>query len=185
MEKLDSLNWKNIHTIVFDFDGIFTDNKVYISQEGKELIKCDKSDSLGLNYLRKFVDLNNWDLDYFILTMESNPVVMQRAKKLQIKCYQSVENKLEFIEQRLKKRFNETNQSKKGLVYLGNDLNDYKSMQFAGLGVSPNDANKNIKKISDIVLKKNGGGGFIREFIDLLLNLGNIDDKLEDGILLN
>ena len=86
--------WEQIHTIAFDFDGIFTDNKVLISQDGIESVKCDRSDSLGLDILRNFIIKNNWDLDYFIITRESNSVVKMRAEKLKIKCFDSVFNKM-------------------------------------------------------------------------------------------
>ena len=46
-------NFKDIEIIVFDFDGIFTNNKVYINQNGEETIRCDKSDSLGFDLLKK------------------------------------------------------------------------------------------------------------------------------------
>ena len=51
-------SWENVHTIAFDFDGIFTDNKVYSTQEGIEIIRCDRSDSLGLDILKKFIKKN-------------------------------------------------------------------------------------------------------------------------------
>ena len=63
-------NWQNVHTIAFDFDGIFTDNKVYFTQEGIEIIRCDRSDSLGLDILKKFIKKKKWDLDYFIISRE-------------------------------------------------------------------------------------------------------------------
>ena len=90
----------------------------------------------------------NWDLDYLILTRETNPVVRKRAEKLKIECFDSIDNKLEFIKNRLLNRFDEFENSKKGLIYLGNDLNDYPAMQLAGFSISPNDANITIKKIS-------------------------------------
>ena len=71
--------------IIFDFDGIFTDNNVLINQDGIETVKCSRADGLGLDILKKFIDKKNWNLDYFILSTEKNPVVMSRAKKLKIK----------------------------------------------------------------------------------------------------
>ena len=175
--------WSDIHTIVFDFDGVFTNNKVYISEEGLESIKCDRSDSLGLDILRKFIFLKQWDLDYFILTRETNQVVTKRAQKLKINCFQSVDNKLAFLKKRLNDRFKEIHDSRNGLVYLGNDLNDYSAMKFAGYSLAPNDANQFIKDNCNIVLNSNGGSGFVREFIDNLLDLNQLDDILLDNLL--
>lgn len=175
--------WEQIHTIAFDFDGIFTDNKVLISQDGIESVKCDRSDSLGLDILRNFIIKNNWDLDYFIITRESNSVVKMRAEKLKIKCFDSVFNKMEFIRERIRNRFGEEKNISQGLIYLGNDLNDLEAMRFAGLSVAPLDANQRILKIASIVINKKGGDGFVREFIELLLNLKENDDFEIEKIL--
>ena len=111
--------WEQIHTIAFDFDGIFTDNKVLISQDGIESVKCDRSDSLGLDILRNFIIKNNWDLDYFIITRESNSVVKMRAEKLKIKCFDSVFNKMEFIRERIRNRFGDIGPTTSLNIYHG------------------------------------------------------------------
>ena len=49
MKEDINLSWKNIHTIIFDFDGVFTDNKVYISENGKESVRCDRGDGLAFD----------------------------------------------------------------------------------------------------------------------------------------
>jgi 3-deoxy-D-manno-octulosonate 8-phosphate phosphatase (KDO 8-P phosphatase) len=43
---------KNIKLVVFDFDGVFTDNKVHISENGTESVSCFRSDGWGLDMLR-------------------------------------------------------------------------------------------------------------------------------------
>ena len=48
------LKWKDFHTLIFDFDGVFTNNKVYVDEIGKEFVKCDRSDGLAFDILRKF-----------------------------------------------------------------------------------------------------------------------------------
>ena len=176
--------WETIHTLAFDFDGVFTDNKVWVNQEGVESIRCDRSDSLGLNLLRKFIDINKWDLDYFIITTETNPAVLRRAEKLNIKCFHSIENKLKFIQDRLSKRFSNPNKSAEGLVYLGNDLNDLSIMNFAGFSVAPLDSDKRILAKANQVLSKKGGEGFVREFIDILLDISNKKDDEIANLLL-
>ena len=49
------LKWKDFHTLIFDFDGVFTNNKVYVDEIGKEFVKCDRSDGLAFDILRKFL----------------------------------------------------------------------------------------------------------------------------------
>ena len=68
-------SWHLIHTIVFDFDGVFTDNKVWVHQDGSESVRCDRGDGLAFDILRKFIKVNHWSLDYFILSTEKNEVV--------------------------------------------------------------------------------------------------------------
>ena len=94
-EKIPS--WQKIRTIVFDFDGIFTNNKVYLSSDGEEIIKCSRGDGLGIVLLKKFIQKKKWDVDFFILSKESNSVVALRAKKLKVPCYQAIDDKLSFL----------------------------------------------------------------------------------------
>jgi len=129
-------DWKDIHTIVFDFDGVFTDNKVWVDQNGVESVQCDRGDGLGFDLLRNFIKTNKWSLNYFILSKEENPVVSVRAKKLQIDCVQSTPNKADYLANYLY----ENNLRAEGLVYLGNDLNDLAAMRIAGFSVAPSDA---------------------------------------------
>ena len=59
----------------------------------------------------------------------------------------------------------------KGLVYLGNDLNDLPAMRIAGFSVAPSDAHAVILDEADVILSQRGGDGFVRAFIELLLGL--------------
>ena len=91
MSKSNSiLKWNKLHTLIFDFDGVFTNNKVYLDETGKETIRCDRSDGLAFDILRKFRELNNWEVEYFILSKEKNQVVIRRSEKLKVKCFNGV-----------------------------------------------------------------------------------------------
>jgi 3-deoxy-D-manno-octulosonate 8-phosphate phosphatase (KDO 8-P phosphatase) len=159
--------WENVHTIVFDFDGVFTDNKVWVDQNGVETVRCDRRDGLGLDLLRNFMRVKNWFPNYFILSKECNQVVALRAEKIQVFCVQSVSNKAEYLLRYL----GENNLSVQGLVYLGNDLNDLAAMQISGFSFAPADAHPVILKHADFVVDKNGGEGFVRAFIEMLIGL--------------
>ena len=169
--NLNDLNWRDFHTIALDFDGIFTDNKVFVNEQGLETVKCDRGDGLGFDLLRKFVLHEKWDLEYFVISKERNPVVLKRCEKLKIICYHGVDNKKSFLENYLNERFGETILSRKGLIYLGNDLNDLSSILLSGLSVSPIDAHNIVKERVDIVLEEKGGHGFLRSFIEKFLNI--------------
>lgn len=166
---------KNFHTIVFDFDGVFTDNKVLVSSNGDEYVQCDRSDSLGLNLLRKFIAKNSYKIDLLILSREKNDVVLSRAKKLKLNCINGIDDKKAFLENFLMKKNYSNANFFNGLIYLGNDLNDLSVMENAGFSVAPNDAHKLIKKVSDRVSVKNGGDGFIRDFVEFAINLHKLN----------
>ena len=71
------MNLKKIKAIVFDFDGVFTNNRVIVSEDGKESVICNRSDGIGLEMLRSL------GIPMTIISTEKNPVVAQRATKLE------------------------------------------------------------------------------------------------------
>ena len=160
-------HWKDVHTIVFDFDGVFTDNKVLVDQDGRESVSCDRGDGLGFDLLRAFIQKNNWDLQYFILSKEVNPVVSARGHKIQVDCIQAMSDKAGH----LKKYLINNNLDSDGLVYLGNDINDLAAMQIAGFSIAPVDSHPLVLNQADLVLPRKGGDGFVREFIEMLIGL--------------
>jgi len=161
------LDWKSIHTIVFDFDGVFTDNKVWVDQDAKESVRCDRGDGLAFDMLRRFVVKQNWTLDYFILSKEKNPVVSLRARKLQIPCMQGMSNKAHY----LKEYLSNNQKISKGLIYIGNDLNDLAAMQLSGFSIAPSDAHPLIKQQANLTLPQKGGEGFVRAVVEKILGI--------------
>jgi N-acylneuraminate cytidylyltransferase len=145
--------------IVFDFDGVFTDNNVYILEDGREMVCCSREDSLGLDFLRKY------EIPMMILSTETNPVVAARAKKLSIELHQGSKNKLAFLENYLQIK----GIPRESVIYVGNDLNDLPAMKFVGFSVCPQDANPEVKKFCSLTLSKNGGNGAIRELCELII----------------
>jgi len=158
----------DFHTITFDFDGVFTDNKVYLDQHGCETVMCDRADGLGFDFLRKTIAKQQLDIETFILSKEENPVVLARAKKLQLTCYHGIQNKAHFMDAHLK------NKDFKGLLYIGNDLNDLQIMIKAGCSIAPLDSHSKILEIASFVSNKKGGQGFLREVIEHLLGIPNM-----------
>jgi len=164
-------NWKVIHTIIFDFDGIFTNNKVWVNKDGTEFVCCDRGDGLGIDILKIFSKENSWKVKLMILSKESNAVVSTRAKKLGLDCYHDVSNKLNFIKKYVQKNFPDKVNANEGIVYLGNDLNDYLAISYVGYSVAPSDSHSIVKNIADIVLDREGGNGFVRLFVEELLKV--------------
>jgi YrbI family 3-deoxy-D-manno-octulosonate 8-phosphate phosphatase len=146
--------------IVFDFDGVFTDNKVYVLENGQEMVCCSREDSLGLAFLREY------KIPMMILTTEKNQVVSARAKKLALNVHQGCLNKLDFLVNFVKSN----NIPKESVIYVGNDVNDLEAMRYVGYPVCPADSREEIKTICLHVLSKNGGNGAIRELCDLIIS---------------
>ncbi len=149
----------NIDAFVFDFDGVLTNNKVYVDQNGKESVICSRSDGLAFDVLRKL------QKPAYILSTEKNPVVATRAKKLKIPAIQGVSNKVESIKQLASQEM----YNLQNIFYVGNDLNDYHAMQQCGYTACPTDSHKKIKSIATIVLKTKGGNGVVRELLEDVL----------------
>lgn len=173
---------EDIHTVAFDFDGVFTDNKVWIDQEGRESVRCDRGDGLAFDLIRSFQRMGKLNAEFFILSKESNPVVLARAKKLKLKCHHGIQDKLKFMQEYLTTQFSSIPNPFLGLVYLGNDLNDLPLMRQAGYAVAPSDAHPKVREIAHLVLEQKGGEGFVRAFAEMLFEINKLSadeiDKL-------
>jgi 3-deoxy-D-manno-octulosonate 8-phosphate phosphatase (KDO 8-P phosphatase) len=160
-----------IHTIVFDFDGVFTDNKVYLNDQGSEFVRCDRADGLAMDFLRHSQRTGRHQIALLVLSKEQNAVVAARAKKLGLECRHGVADKLAFMESYLAERQRGRSRPWAGLVYLGNDLNDLPVLERAGFSVAPEDAHPLVKRRASLVLRRRGGEGFVRAFVEELLGV--------------
>lgn len=142
--------------VVFDFDGVFTDNKVIVREDGFESVVCSRGDGLGIEMARKS------GLKMLILSKETNKVVSARAKKLKLEAIQGVDDKPEALKLYCKRH----NVHLKRVLYVGNDLNDLAVMQIVGSSACPSDSHPRVKKLAKLVLKNSGGNGAIRELLE-------------------
>lgn len=172
-----------IHTVVFDFDGVFTDNKVWVDQDGRESVRCDRGDGLAFDLVRAYQRRGQIKAELFILTKEANPVVLARARKLKLDCYHGVNDKLGFMVEYLSTRLPGQADPFAGLVYLGNDLNDLPLMRRAGFAVAPADAHPMVCNIAHFVMPQRGGEGFVRAFIERLLGINNLSKEEIDELV--
>ena len=150
---------KTIEAIVFDFDGVFTDNRVMVFQDGKEAVLCNRGDGMGIPLLKSS------GIKLMVLSTEKNPVVVTRCKKLDIECINGVDNKLAILTNWQKKN----KISLANTVYVGNDINDSMCLQAVGCGIVPADAYSSVKPLAHIILEHSGGLGAIREVVELVL----------------
>ena len=161
MKNQKEILLNNIDAFIFDFDGVLTNNLVYLDQNGKESVSCSRADGLAFDVLRKL------DKPAFILSTENNPVVTMRTKKLKVPVVQGVADKVEAI----KELVNKNNYNLKNIIYVGNDLNDYLVMRLCGYSACPADSHPKIKSISSVILKMKGGNGVVRELLEEVLGL--------------
>jgi 3-deoxy-D-manno-octulosonate 8-phosphate phosphatase (KDO 8-P phosphatase) len=146
-----------IRLVVFDFDGVFTDNAVYVFQDGTEAVRCSRSDGIGLRALERV------GISPLILSAETNPVVTARANKLRVRCVQGVDDKLSAL-QTLAAEMQITMQE---IAYVGNDVNDAECLRAVRLPIVVRDAHEDVVPLALYQTRKNGGDGAVREVCDL------------------
>lgn len=174
---------ETIHTVVFDFDGVFTDNKIWVDQDGRESVRCDRGDGLAFDLVRAFQCRGKFGAEIFILSKEPNPVVLARARKLKLNCHHDIRDKLVFMKRYLAARFPSNADPFAGVVYLGNDLNDLPLMRHVGYAVAPADAHSKVREIAHLIMKQRGGEGFVRAFIEHLLGINQLSREEIDELV--
>ncbi len=147
---------ERVRFAAFDFDGVFTDNRVWVNEHGEEALAFSRSDGLGLRRLDEV------GVGSLIISMERNPIVGARAQKLRVDCAQGVEDKLML----LRERAGALGVSLEDTAYVGNDINDIACLRAVGLPVVPADAWPEVLALAALVLTRAGGAGCVREFCD-------------------
>lgn len=141
---------------VFDFDGVFTDNRVWVNERGEEAVVCSRADGYGLRRLEEV------GVEPLILSSEVVPIAAARAAKLGVACIQGVDDKLGVLRAEAARRglgLAET-------AFVGNDVNDAACLEAVGLPVVPADAWPEVVGLAQWVLERRGGEGCVREFCD-------------------
>lgn len=146
---------ENIKLLVYDFDGVMTDNKVALREDGLESVVVNRSDGLAIEIIKRA------GISQIILSKEKNRVVEARANKLGIPVLQGVDDKKGI----LVAYCNENNIQLENVVYIGNDINDIGAMMMVGYPVCPADAYEEVKNISKIILGVKGGDGVVRALL--------------------
>ena len=113
--------------LVFDFDGVMTDNRVLVFEDGREAVLCSRGDGMGLDLLKKS------GLPLAVISKEVNPVVSARCRKLKIPCEQGIDDKLGV----LARITAEQGLTLADVAFMGNDVNDLACMTAAGVAIAP------------------------------------------------
>jgi 3-deoxy-D-manno-octulosonate 8-phosphate phosphatase KdsC-like HAD superfamily phosphatase len=130
---------RKIRLVAFDFDGVFTDNMVYVFEDGTEAVRCSRGDGIGLQKLKR------------------------RARKLKIRCVQDCPDKRKTLEDIAQ----ETGISLAEVAFVGNDINDRSCLQCVALPIVVQDAHRDVIPLALYQTKNPGGYGAVREVCDL------------------
>ena len=151
---------RQVALVVFDFDGVFTDNRVLVDQDGKEAVFCSRADGLGLQALRRL------GVGSLVLSTETNPVVSARAAKLGIECVQGLgDTKWATLRQILSDRGLAVDR----VAYVGNDINDLDCLRHVPVSICVADAYPAALDVARYVTQRSGGLGAVREVCDLMV----------------
>jgi YrbI family 3-deoxy-D-manno-octulosonate 8-phosphate phosphatase len=150
---------KDVLLVVFDFDGVMTDNRVQVHQSGEEAVWCHRGDGWGIARLKEA------GFEVIVLSTESNPVVGARCRKLKIDAIQGCHDKSAILQQLVRGR----NLRPEQVAYVGNDLNDVTCMHLVGWPIAVADAGPEVRALAKWVTRLPGGRGAVREVADRLL----------------
>ena len=152
----------NIKTFIFDVDGVLTDGKILITNEGELLRSFDTKDW----YAMKCALVQGYKIA--IITGGRNQGVEERFKELGVyDIYMGAHHKLDAFQDLL----DNYDLDPETILYIGDDVPDIPVMEKVGLGCCPADAVSDVKAMADYVSNKNGGEGCVRELIEQVLRV--------------
>lgn len=160
---------RRIKAVLTDIDGVWTDGRIYLNDEGKSFKAFNNLDSVGVSLLRLA------EIPVIIITGEDSGVIRQRAEQLKIKhVFTGVRNKHLIAETILK----DLGIMLSECAYIGDDLTDLSLLNAAGLSAVPSNAPEYLKSQVTHILNNSGGNGAFREFSELVLRECGIFDQV-------
>lgn len=153
---------RNVNTFIFDYDGVMTDGVIVLNNDGEPLRTANVKDGYALQLIRKL------GYNIAIISGGYSPSMLRRFESLNIEnVFLGVSNKLEVFE----KYINEHGIMPDQVVYMGDDIPDYRPMKRVGVPVCPADAAEEIKSISVYISRYRGGHGCVRDIIEQVLKV--------------
>lgn len=149
-----------IKLLICDVDGVFSDGRIYLGNNGEELKAFHTRDGYGIKALRTA------GIEVAVITGRTSAIVQQRMTSLTVPyIYQGQENKLAAFAE-LQQKLQLTPEQ---MAYIGDDLADWQVMQHCGLAVGVADAHPYLRLNAHYNTSLAGGYGAVRELCDLLL----------------
>ena len=154
------MDFSHIDLLIYDCDGVLTDNRVIVSETGEESAVFNRGDGTGIRLLREA------GIRQVIISTEVNPIVEHRARKLNIDVLHTVKDKRQAVQEYC----GQNGISLQETMFIGNDVNDLEAMKAVGACGCPKDAEPEVLAVSGWISEKNGGAGVIRELCREILN---------------
>jgi 3-deoxy-D-manno-octulosonate 8-phosphate phosphatase (KDO 8-P phosphatase) len=151
---------QHIKILIMDVDGVMTDGRIIINDDGRETKNFDVRDGHGIKLVQRY------GIEVALLTGRQSEVVKYRANELGIKeVHQKIFNKKEVFVEILQKNNLNADQA----AFIGDDIIDIPVLKEAGFSATVADAIDIVKKTVDYVTKNKGGRGAVREVCEMLL----------------
>ncbi|HEX5710588.1 MAG TPA: HAD-IIIA family hydrolase [Sulfuricurvum sp.] len=148
-----------IRLLILDVDGCLSDGKITYTAEGLELKNFHVRDGFAIKHMVKM------GYNVAIITGRNSSIVANRARELDIPhVYQGVKDKLSVAQELCAMLQLEPSE----VAAIGDDLNDYRLLQWAGAAYMPNDGSQYLKPIAH-VLDRCGGNACVREMIEKVI----------------
>ena len=151
----------SIKFVITDFDGIVTDNCVYIDAQGEMSRKLNFKDVMAFSILRK----NGFRIG--IISGEKNSAIDIIVKKFNVEeVHQGIRVKIDVLKSIVKRYGLKEDE----FVYIGDDINDLESLKFAKYKVTVPHAVQKVKDVEGIqITTAQAGDGAFREVVDALV----------------
>lgn len=151
---------RRIKLIIFDVDGVMTDGRLIIGDDGQEYKAFNSQDGLGMKLLKAS------GVEMAIITGRTSNVVTKRAESTGIGYfYQGVEDKLEAFLDLTKK----AGISHEQCAFMGDDVVDLPPMRRCGLAITVPVAPALVKQHAHYVTMREAGHGAVREVCELIM----------------
>ncbi len=156
---VDAVGPIDVDAVITDFDGVHTPDTAYVDADGGELVRVSRSDGMGVERLHRA------GVAFLIVSKETHPVVLGRARKLGVEALVATEDKATAVQKWLADHGIDPLRT----AYVGNDVNDLHPMAVVGWPVAVPQAHPDVLAAARVVLSAPGGAGAVREVCDRVL----------------
>ncbi len=165
----------NIKLLLIDVDGVLTDGTINYTDSGEEIKSFNSKDGFGIRLLIES------GIQVGIITGRKSNALNHRCKNLGIDLlFDGITDKVKAF----KKILEQTKIYASETAFMGDDLPDLGVMNRSALAIAPADATSYVKEYADIVTKKKGGRGAVREICDEILKAKKVWDAIINKNLL-